>query len=128
MKKLSVVFAILFLSQISSALCIQREFPFPWPLNTNIIREYENNWLSTQKGEMSLLINRTSKHRYIYFLVNNLTNQRTLGLLMRYEDRLCDLTNSTPFCLYNDKNSLRIEFILQNQCVDSALGILSLTR
>lgn len=130
MKKWALFLLVIFSGSISEAACLHTSDnnPMPFPFKVEIIQRYEKNWIFTQKYELSLRISRTSPYQYNYFLVNHLTEVTSHGRLVRINNQLCALDSSTPFCLYNDMDTLRIEFISQNQCTNSALSILSLTR
>ncbi len=130
MKKWTLLLLILVTGQISWATCttIADNNPMPFPFNIGIFQKYEKNWIFTQKNELSLRINRSKPELYDYFMVNHMTEVRSRGRLVLVNNQLCDLKNMTPFCLYNNNDTLRIKFRVFNECMDSGISILSLTR
>jgi hypothetical protein len=128
MKKISLALIILLVSQVSFAACLQRDnSPVPFPLNVKIFQKFEKNWLFTQKREVSIRLIRTQINSYNYFLVNHMTEKSSRGHLIQINEKLCDIKSSTPFCLYNDKENLRMSFEFGLTCKDSILSILGFT-
>jgi hypothetical protein len=130
MKKWTLLLLILVLGKFSGASCLSLKDnnPMPFPFNIHVFQKYERNWLFTQKREISIRLIRTQVNSYNYFLVNHMTEKSSRGHLILINEKLCDIKSSTPFCLYNDKENLRISFEYGLTCKDSALSILGFTR
>lgn len=130
MKKWTLFLLVLISGQFSWATCssLTDNNPMPFPFNVGIIQKYEKNWLFTQNRELSLRINRTTPDHYNYYMFNYITDKKSHGQLERNNNQLCDLNNSTPFCLYNNNDALRIRLSTHKECIDSSLSVLSFTR